>query len=69
MGSSVSLITITVLHLCLYIPTIITKKTFDFLEGSFKVGSHDPFFGLIILLALFQFIQMLIRVNNFSEFE
>ena len=30
-----------------------------------KAGSHDPIFSL----ALFQLIEMLIRVSNFFEFE
>ena len=30
-----------------------------------KAGSHD----LIIFQALFQFVEMLIRVSNFFEFE
>ena len=36
------------------------------LNSSIKVSSRDP---SIILLALFQFIEMLIRVSNFFEFE
>ena len=34
-------------------------------EVSILVGSHDPIFSL----ALFQLIEMLIRVSNFFEFE
>ena len=34
-----------------------------------KVGSHDPFFYAIIFMALFQLIEMLIRITNFFEFE
>ena len=34
-----------------------------------KAGSHDPIFGSDFSLTLFQLIEMLIRVNNFFEFE
>ena len=34
-----------------------------------KDGSHDPIFDPIVSLALFQLIEMLIRVCNFYEFE
>ena len=36
---------------------------------NFKAGSHDAFFGSIFSLALFQLIEMLVRVSNFFEFE
>ena len=32
-------------------------------------GSHDPILDPIFSLALFQFIEMLIRVSNFFEFD
>ena len=38
-------------------------------DTSLRVGSHDPFLGPIIYLALFQPIEILIRVINFFEFE
>ena len=34
-----------------------------------KAGSHDPIVGSDFSLALFQLIQMLIRVSNFFESE
>ena len=34
-------------------------------QASLKIGSHDTFINNIILLALFQLIEMLICVNNF----
>ena len=43
-------------------------KTYSCGRG-LRVGSHDPFLDPIILLALFQHIEMLISVTNFSEFE
>ena len=36
---------------------------------SLKAGSHDPIFGSDYFPALFQLIEMLIRVSNFFEFE
>ena len=42
--------------------TVIVKRYF-------KVGSHDLFLDAIILLALFQFIEMLIRITKVFEFE
>ena len=38
-------------------------------ESCFTVGSHDPFYDPLILLALFQLIKMLIRIINFFQFE
>ena len=34
-----------------------------------KAGSHDPIFGSVFSLALFQLIEMSICVSNFLEFE
>ena len=33
------------------------------------VGSHDPCMDPITFLALFQLIEMLIRITNYFEFE
>ena len=44
-------------------------NTFQETNVLFEAGSHDPTFGSDFSLALFQLIEILIRVSNFFESE